>query len=54
MSKKVILVTGGTGYIGSHTVVLLVQNGYEVVVIDNLCNSSNKVLDQINKLTSHQ
>ena len=49
MNKKKILVTGGTGYIGSHTAVLLVQNGYEVIIIDNLCNSSKKVIDQINK-----
>ena len=34
-----ILVTGGTGYIGSHTVVELQNNGYEVIIIDNLCNS---------------
>lgn len=34
-----ILVTGGAGYIGSHTCVELLQAGYEVVVIDNLCNS---------------
>ena len=34
-----ILVTGGTGYIGSHTCVLLLEHGYEVVIIDNLSNS---------------
>ena len=37
-SKPMILVTGGTGYIGSHTVVELLQSGYEVVIVDNLCN----------------
>ncbi|HQB37353.1 MAG TPA: NAD-dependent epimerase/dehydratase family protein, partial [Bacteroidales bacterium] len=37
--KKRILVTGGTGYIGSHTVVELIENDYEVVIIDNLYNS---------------
>lgn len=42
-----ILVTGGTGYIGSHTVVELMQQGYEVVVVDNLSNSSIDVLDGI-------
>lgn len=45
MSK--ILVTGGTGYIGSHTVVELHSAGYEVVIIDDLSNSSIKILDQI-------
>lgn len=38
-SKGTILVTGGTGYIGSHTVVLLVEAGFDVVIIDNLANS---------------
>ena len=45
-----VLVTGGAGYIGSHTVLLLVQNGYEPVVIDNLCNSSRESLKRIEKL----
>ena len=45
MSK--ILVTGGTGYIGSHTVVELHHAGYEVVIVDDLSNSSIKILDQI-------
>lgn len=46
-----ILVTGGTGYIGSHTVVTLQEAGYEVVIIDNLDNSSIGILDQINQIT---
>ena len=46
-----ILVTGGTGYIGSHTVVELQQSGYEVIIIDNLSNSSVEVVDQIAKIT---
>ena len=50
MNKK-ILVTGGTGYIGSHTVVELQNNGYEVVVADNLSNSSESVLDGIASVT---
>jgi UDP-glucose 4-epimerase len=50
MNKK-ILVTGGTGYIGSHTVVELQQAGYEVVVIDNLSNSNEEVLDGIVNIT---
>ncbi|WP_207535402.1 UDP-glucose 4-epimerase GalE [Desertivirga arenae] len=49
MSK--ILVTGGTGYIGSHTVVELQNAGYEVVIVDNLDNSSIEILDQITKIT---
>lgn len=49
MSK--ILVTGGTGYIGSHTVVELMQKGYEVVIVDNLSNSNVEVLDGIEAIT---
>ena len=45
--KERILVTGGTGYIGSHTVVELQNSGYEVVIIDNLSNSSADVVDNI-------
>jgi UDP-glucose 4-epimerase len=48
---KKILVTGGTGFIGSHTVVELQQNGYEVVIVDNLSNSTIDVLDNITKIT---
>ncbi len=50
MAKK-ILVTGGTGFIGSHTTVELQQAGYEVVIIDNLSNSNREVLDGIEKIT---
>ena len=46
-----ILVTGGTGYIGSHTCVELLQKGYEVVVFDNLFNSKRDVVDKIEKIT---
>lgn len=46
-----ILVTGGTGYIGSHTVVELQQKGYEVVIIDNLSNSNKDVIYSIEKIT---
>ena len=48
MSK--ILITGGTGYIGSHTAVELMSAGREVVIVDNLCNSSIRVLDRLEKL----
>ena len=49
--KTRILVTGGTGYIGSHTVVELQQAGYEVIIIDNLSNSNIEVLDGIEAIT---
>lgn len=46
-----ILVTGGAGYIGSHTCVELLNAGHEVVVLDNLCNSSAESLNRVEKLT---
>ncbi|MGB9746379.1 MAG: UDP-glucose 4-epimerase GalE [Bacteroidales bacterium] len=49
--NPLILVTGGTGYIGSHTVVELMESGFDVVIIDNLSNSSIEVLDGIEKIT---
>ena len=49
--KERILVTGGTGYIGSHTVVELQNAGYEVVIIDNLSNSNADVVDNIEKVS---
>ena len=45
-----ILVTGGTGYIGSHTVVNLLNTGYDVVIVDNYCNSKPEVLNRIEKI----
>ncbi len=48
---KKILATGGTGYIGSHTVIELINDGYEVDIIDNLFNSKITVLNQIEKIT---
>jgi UDP-glucose 4-epimerase len=48
---KKILVTGGTGFIGSHTVVELQKKGYEVIIVDDLSNSSIDVLDNITKIT---
>lgn len=50
MSNKV-LVTGGTGYIGSHTVVELIMDGFEVIIIDNLYNSEAVVADRIGQIT---
>lgn len=52
MSSKNILVTGGLGFIGSHTVVELINAGYFPIIIDNLSNSDLKVLDGIEKITS--
>jgi len=49
--KELILVTGGTGYIGSHTAVELIQKGFDVVIIDNLANSKIEVLDKIEQIT---
>jgi len=49
-----VLVTGGTGYIGSHTVVELIEAGFEVVIIDNFSNSDSSVLDGIEKITGHR
>ena len=46
-----ILVTGGAGYIGSHTCVELLSSGYEVVVVDNLCNSSEESLHRVEEIT---
>lgn len=46
-----ILVTGGAGYIGSHTCVELLESGYEVVVVDNLCNSNAESLNRVEKIT---
>lgn len=51
MNKNKILVTGGLGYIGSHTVVELIEEGYDVVIIDNLSNSRIEILDRIYTIT---
>ncbi len=52
MSK--VLVTGGCGYIGSHTIVSLIERGHEVITIDNLCNSYKASLDGIRKITGQE
>lgn len=51
MNKKHILVTGGAGYIGSHTVLRLLESGYEVLVLDNLSNSSSESLRRVEQIT---
>ena len=48
---KSILVTGGAGYIGSHTCVCLLEKGYDVIVVDNLSNSSTESLNRVEKIT---
>ncbi|WP_145932141.1 UDP-glucose 4-epimerase GalE [Yersinia bercovieri] len=48
-----VLVTGGSGYIGSHTCVQLIKTGHKPVILDNLCNSKSSVLDRINCLTGY-
>ena len=52
--KQTILVTGGTGFIGSHTTVELQQAGYRVVIVDNLSNSKAEVIDGIEKITGER
>ena len=51
---KTILVTGGAGYIGSHTLIELINNNFEVVVIDNLANSSHESLRRVEQITEHE
>ena len=46
-----VLVSGGAGYIGSHTCVELLQAGYEIIAVDNLCNSSEESLRRVEKIT---
>ena len=49
--KRKILVTGGTGYIGSHTSVELINEGFDVVILDNLYNSEAEIIDRIKTIT---
>lgn len=51
---KTILVTGGVGYIGSHAVVMLLQNKYQVIVVDSLCNSKPSVIEKVKEITKQQ
>jgi len=49
-----ILVTGGAGYIGSHTVILLIEAGYNVIVFDNFCNASHESIRRVEKITGEK
>lgn len=49
-----VLVTGGCGFIGSHTCCELLENNYEVIIVDNLCNSKRSVVDKIKTITGHE
>ena len=49
-----ILVTGGAGYIGSHTVILLIEAGYEIVIFDNFCNASKEAIRRVEKIVDQK
>ena len=49
-----ILVTGGAGYIGSHTIILLIEAGYEVVIFDNFCNASREAVKRVEKIIGQE
>jgi len=49
-----ILVTGGAGYIGSHTVILLIEAGYEIVIFDNFCNASKEAIKRVEKIVGQE
>ena len=52
MEAKNILITGGMGYIGSHTALVLLSQGFDIVIFDNLSNSSIDVKDKLEKISS--
>ena len=52
--KKLVLVTGGAGYIGSHTVLALNREGYDFVIADNFCNSDPRIIKRLNELTGRE
>ena len=54
MRRVKILVTGGAGYIGSHTAIILLEQGHQVVIVDNLCNSKKVAVDRIEELSGKQ
>ena len=54
LSKEKVLITGGCGYIGSHTSLLLLERGYRIIIVDSNINSSSKVIDKINDIASNK
>ena len=52
--NKTILVTGGAGFIGSHTCVELLENGYKVIIVDNFSNSKPEALNRIRQITGKE
>ena len=52
MDNKAVLVTGGAGYIGTHTCVELIESGYDIVVVDNLSNSKKTAIDRVSEITN--
>lgn len=54
MEGRMVLVTGGAGFIGSHTCVELLEHGYDVVVVDNLCNSHEEALSRVERITGRR
>ena len=53
-SNQKLLITGGAGFIGSHTCVVLLEAGYQVAVVDNLCNSSREALRRVEVITGRK
>ena len=54
LKPSTILVTGGAGYIGSHTVILLIEAGYEIVIFDNFCNASKEAIKRVEKIVGKE